>query len=115
MIFIKCKTFSLRGISLNRGSGIGDDLTSCVLVDNNCAGARSLLDFNTLFADDGLGFCDDKDDCLGFGDDSGERLDPSLSILLTLSREAFRLSGGKAFLVLLIGEIPFPSGGSGAY
>ena len=62
-----------------------------------------------------FGFGEDIGECFGFGDDSGERIDPMGSIALTLSREEFRLTGGRAPNDLGKAGIPLPSGGSGAY
>ena len=56
----------------------------------------------------------DKDAGFGLGDDNGERLDPILSIDLTLSRDELRFSGGNAFIDNPSAEDPFPRGGNGA-
>ena len=76
-------------------------------VDTPCANVLFVMDFPKFSRFN-------TDACFGFGDDKGERLDPILSIVLTLSREEFRFSGGKAFIVLPNGGMPLPSGGSGA-
>lgn len=92
---------------MRRDSDIDIDLLSSVSVDNpwdNDLPKLGLLKFARFGNEAGF----------GLGDDNGERLDPLLPIDLTLSRDALRLSGGKALMDIPNGEDPFPRGGSGA-
>ena len=71
--------------------------------------------FSRFKPDACFGFGEGIGECFGFGEDSGESVDPMGSIALTLSREEFRLTGGRAPNDLGNAGIPLPSGGSGAY
>ena len=101
---------------MKRDSAIDEDLTSSESVDKPFVSDILLADPDKFFLIPCLIFGDDTGECFGFGDARGDRFDPSFSVDITLSKEAFRLRGGSALIGLPIGlTAPFPRGGRGAY
>ena len=101
---------------MKRDSAIEEDLTSSESVDKPFVSDKLLADPDKFFLMPCLIFGDETGECFGFGDARGDRFGPSLSVDITLSKEAFRFRGGSALIGLLIGlTAPFPRGGRGAY
>ena len=101
---------------MKRDSAIDEDLTSSESVDKPFVSDILLADPDKFFLIPCLIFGDDTGECFGFGDARGDRFDPSFSVDITLSKEAFRFRGGSALIGLPIGlTAPFPRGGRGAY